>query len=73
MAPPHVLLNAFEMNAVGHLAHGVWSHPEDRATGYRRIGYWMELARILERAQLFSPGRWQAADRREAEHTISSG
>ena len=49
MAPPHVLLNAFEMNAVGHLAHGVWSHPEDRATGYRRIGYWMELARILER------------------------
>jgi FMN-dependent oxidoreductase (nitrilotriacetate monooxygenase family) len=49
LATPHVLLNAFEMNAVGHLAHGVWSHPEDRATGYRRIGYWMELARILER------------------------
>ncbi|GGB28284.1 N5,N10-methylene tetrahydromethanopterin reductase [Tistrella bauzanensis] len=44
-----IRLNAFEMNAVGHIAHGLWRHPRDRATSYTDIGWWQDLARILER------------------------
>ncbi|WP_343591544.1 LLM class flavin-dependent oxidoreductase [Paracidovorax wautersii] len=45
----HILLNAFDMNCVGHINHGLWTHPRDRATDYRRLEYWTNLARTLER------------------------
>ncbi len=45
----HILLNAFDMNCVGHINHGLWTHPRDRATDYRRLDYWTNLARTLER------------------------
>lgn len=45
----HILLNAFDMNCVGHINHGLWTHPRDRATDYRRLDYWTKLARTLER------------------------
>jgi len=45
----HILLNAFDMNCVGHIHHGLWTHPRDRSSEYRRIDYWMDLARTLER------------------------
>ncbi len=45
----HILLNAFDMNCVGHINHGLWTHPRDRATDYRRLEYWTGLARTLER------------------------
>ncbi|CAN5704266.1 LLM class flavin-dependent oxidoreductase [soil metagenome] len=44
-----ILLNAFDMNTVGHIAHGLWRHPRDRSTGYKRLPYWLDLARTLER------------------------
>jgi FMN-dependent oxidoreductase (nitrilotriacetate monooxygenase family) len=47
----HILLNAFNMNSVGHIAHGLWTHPRDRSEDYRRLGYWTELARTLERGK----------------------
>lgn len=47
--PRHILLNAFDMNCVGHINHGLWTHPRDRATDYRRLDYWTKLARTLER------------------------
>jgi len=44
-----ILLNAFDMNTVGHISHGLWRHPRDRSTGYKRLPYWLDLARTLER------------------------
>ncbi|SIR23013.1 FMN-dependent oxidoreductase, nitrilotriacetate monooxygenase family [Rhizobium sp. RU20A] len=44
-----ILLNAFSMNCVGHINHGLWTHPRDRSADYRRLSYWTELARTLER------------------------
>lgn len=42
-------LNAFDMNCVGHIQHGMWRHPRDQAQRYTDIEYWMSLARTLER------------------------
>jgi alkanesulfonate monooxygenase len=47
-AGKEILLNAFTMNCVGHINHGLWTHPRDRSSDYKRIGYWTELARTLE-------------------------
>lgn len=44
-----ILLNAFNMNCVGHINHGLWTHPRDRSTEYNTLGYWTDLARTLER------------------------
>src|SRR6516165_5529046 len=27
-----IRLNAFDMNCVGHIQHGMWTHPRDRST-----------------------------------------
>ena len=43
-----IRLNAFDMACVGHIQHGLWTHPRDRSTDYTRIGYWTDLARTLE-------------------------
>lgn len=48
MPRQELLLNAFDMNTVGHLAHGLWRHPRDRARRYTEVGYWQDLARTLE-------------------------
>ena len=49
--PPRkqLLLNAFNMNCVGHINHGLWTHPRDRSSEYNTIEYWTDQARILER------------------------
>ncbi|WP_321869314.1 LLM class flavin-dependent oxidoreductase [Paraburkholderia tropica] len=44
-----ILLNAFNMNCVGHINHGLWTHPRDRSADYRQLAYWTDLARTLER------------------------
>jgi FMN-dependent oxidoreductase (nitrilotriacetate monooxygenase family) len=41
-------LNAFDMACIGHIQHGLWTHPRDRSTEYTNIAYWMELARTLD-------------------------
>lgn len=47
--PRQILLNAFNMNCVGHINHGLWTHPRDRSVDYRTLPYWTDLARTLER------------------------
>jgi FMN-dependent oxidoreductase (nitrilotriacetate monooxygenase family) len=47
--PKEIRLNAFEMNCVAHQSPGLWRHPRDRSRDYKSLGYWTELARILER------------------------
>ncbi|NUY30874.1 LLM class flavin-dependent oxidoreductase [Paraburkholderia sp. JPY303] len=49
MAKKQILLNAFNMNCVGHINHGLWTHPRDRSADYRTLPYWTDLARTLER------------------------
>ncbi|EGI77722.1 LLM class flavin-dependent oxidoreductase [Hylemonella gracilis] len=44
-----ILLNAFNMNCVGHINHGLWTHPRDESTRYNTLSYWTQLAKTLER------------------------
>ena len=44
-----ILLNAFNMNCVGHINHGLWTHPRDKSSDYNRLDYWTSLAQTLER------------------------
>ncbi|MFT4191547.1 MAG: LLM class flavin-dependent oxidoreductase [Comamonas sp.] len=44
-----LILNAFSMNSVGHINHGLWTHPRDRSSEYTTLEYWTDLARELER------------------------
>ncbi|BDH46938.1 N5,N10-methylene tetrahydromethanopterin reductase [Salmonella enterica subsp. enterica serovar Choleraesuis] len=44
-----VLLNAFSMNCIGHIHHGMWTHPQDRSLEFNSLDYWQDLARLLER------------------------
>ncbi|MDQ0322009.1 FMN-dependent oxidoreductase (nitrilotriacetate monooxygenase family) [Pararhizobium capsulatum DSM 1112] len=48
-SPKEILLNAFNMNCVGHINHGLWTHPRDRSDEYNRLDYWTSLAATLER------------------------
>ncbi|UZE01276.1 LLM class flavin-dependent oxidoreductase [Pseudomonas mediterranea] len=51
MAPgkKKILLNAFNMNCIGHINHGLWTHPQDTSTQYNTLEYWTGLAQLLER------------------------
>jgi FMN-dependent oxidoreductase (nitrilotriacetate monooxygenase family) len=46
-----IRLNAFDMNCVAHMSPGLWTHPRDRAATYNTLGYWTDLARLLERGR----------------------
>ncbi|HEY3599350.1 MAG TPA: LLM class flavin-dependent oxidoreductase [Paraburkholderia sp.] len=41
-------LNAFDMNCVGHIQQGLWTHPRDQSSRYGELRYWTEYARKLE-------------------------
>jgi len=36
-AQTQILLNAFNMNCVGHIIHGLWTHPRDRSPEYNTL------------------------------------
>ena len=44
-----IRLNAFDMACVGHIQHGMWTHPRDRSSDYTSLDHWVGLARMLER------------------------
>ncbi len=44
-----IRLNAFDMACVGHIQHGLWTHPRDQSARYGELAYWTSLARTLER------------------------
>jgi FMN-dependent oxidoreductase (nitrilotriacetate monooxygenase family) len=44
-----IRLNAFDMACVGHIQHGMWTHPRDRSSDYTSLEHWVSLARLLER------------------------
>ncbi|MEG0348291.1 MAG: LLM class flavin-dependent oxidoreductase [Acinetobacter sp.] len=43
-----ILLNAFDMNSVGHINHGLWTHPRDDSHRFNELSYWTDLAKTLE-------------------------
>lgn len=43
-----ILLNAFDMNSVGHINHGLWTHPRDQSHRFNELSYWTDLAQTLE-------------------------
>ncbi|KAK4444550.1 luciferase-like domain-containing protein [Podospora aff. communis PSN243] len=45
----HILINAFDMSTVGHLSPGQWKNPKDKSATKRKLEYWIELAKLLER------------------------
>lgn len=47
--PKKIILNAFDMNSVGHINHGLWTHPRDQSHRFNELSYWTELAQALER------------------------
>lgn len=46
------ILNAFDMNATGHVSPGSWKREGDRCAEYNTIKYWTDLAQLLERGKL---------------------
>lgn len=46
-----IRFNAFDMNCVAHQSPGLWRHPDDQSHRYKELGYWTELARLLERGR----------------------
>jgi len=49
--PKQIRFNAFDMNCVAHQSSGLWKHPDDRSATYNTLGYWTELAKLLERGR----------------------
>lgn len=43
-----ILMNAFDMNSVGHINHGLWAHPRDQSHRFNELSYWTDLAKTLE-------------------------
>ncbi|EXJ92400.1 hypothetical protein A1O3_00950 [Capronia epimyces CBS 606.96] len=43
-----LLLNAFDMNGIGHTSHGQWRNPVDRTKTKNRLDYWINLAKLLD-------------------------
>ncbi|KAL1847747.1 hypothetical protein Plec18167_009285 [Paecilomyces lecythidis] len=44
------ILNAFVMNAPGHLAPGLWRHPRNKTDQYKKLSFWTDLAQLLDDA-----------------------
>ncbi len=44
-----IRFNAFDMNCVAHQSPGLWRHPLDQSWRYKELGYWTDLAKLLER------------------------
>lgn len=46
--PREIRLNAFDMNCVGHIQHGLWTHPRDQSSRFNELPYWIDYAKRLE-------------------------
>ena len=42
-------LNAFSMNCVSHIQHGLWRRADSRQLEFNRLEPWIDLARLLEK------------------------
>ncbi|OTB04323.1 hypothetical protein M426DRAFT_156470 [Hypoxylon sp. CI-4A] len=44
-----IFLNAFDMSTIGHLSPGQWKNPVDKSATKRKLEYWVELAKLLDK------------------------
>jgi hypothetical protein len=44
------LLNAFVMNCPSHLSAGLWKHPRSGSARYKKLDFWVDLAKLLDDA-----------------------
>lgn len=51
MPRQRIAFNAFDMSCVMHQSPGLWAHPKDRSVDYKKLSYWTDLARLLERGK----------------------
>jgi long-chain alkane monooxygenase len=51
MTQKRIRFNAFDMTCIMHQSPGLWAHPTDQSTRYNDLGYWVELAKLLERGK----------------------
>lgn len=49
MTRKRIHLNAFSMNCVSHIQHGLWGRPDTRQLEFNRVEPWLDLARLLEK------------------------
>ncbi|MFN0089374.1 MAG: LLM class flavin-dependent oxidoreductase [Acidimicrobiales bacterium] len=49
--PRRLLFNAFTMNCVSHIQHGLWVRDDTRQLDYTDLAAWVELAQILEKGR----------------------
>ena len=49
MPQKRIHLNAFSMNCVSHIQHGLWTRPDTRQLEFNRLEPWIELAQLLEK------------------------
>ncbi len=45
---PELIFNAFVMNTVSHIQHGLWRHPAARQHDFNDVRVWIDLAKTLE-------------------------
>ncbi len=45
------LFNAFSMNCVSHIQHGMWGRSDTRQVEYKSLDPWIELVQLLERGK----------------------
>jgi len=51
MTPQRMRLLAFDFQGPAHLSAGLWRHTDDQSSGYKRLSYWTEYAKMLEEAR----------------------
>lgn len=49
MAKKRLRLNAFSMNCISHIQHGLWRRDDTRQLEFNRFEPWIDLAKLLER------------------------
>ncbi len=53
-SPKRLLFNAFSMNCVSHIHHGLWRRADSRQLEYTALDTWVDLAKLLEQARFDS-------------------
>src|SRR5579875_3074306 len=54
MSRERIHVNAFDMSCIMHQSPGLWAHPQDRSVDFKKLSYWTDLARLLERGKFDS-------------------
>lgn len=49
IVPKQIRINGFAIYAPVHLSPGLWRHPQSRARAFNTLGYWQDVARLMER------------------------